>query len=36
MIDFVQATEYDVYMYAKFECLYVYRFLQLNTPRFES
>jgi hypothetical protein len=27
MSNFVQATEYDAYMYAKFECLGVYRFL---------
>jgi hypothetical protein len=31
---FVQATKYDVHMYENFECLNVYRFLQLNTARF--
>jgi hypothetical protein len=35
MSNLLQATENDVYMYAKFECLYVYRLLQLNTPRFD-
>jgi hypothetical protein len=34
MSNFVQDIEYDMYMYAKFENLYVYRVLQLNTPRF--
>jgi hypothetical protein len=27
MTHFLQATEFDVYMYAKFECLYVHIFL---------
>jgi hypothetical protein len=35
MINFVQATDHEVYMYAKFECLYVYEILKLNTPRFD-
>jgi hypothetical protein len=35
MSNFVQAAEYYVYMYAKFECLDVYSFLLLNTSRFE-
>jgi hypothetical protein len=35
MNNFVQATEYDVYMYEKFECVEVYRFLQINTSKFE-
>jgi hypothetical protein len=35
MSNFIQATEYDVYVYAKFECLDVYRFLKLNTSRYE-
>jgi hypothetical protein len=35
MYIFVQATEYKVYMCAKFGCLDVYRFLQLNTSKFE-
>jgi hypothetical protein len=35
MNNFLQATEYDVYMYAKFECVEVYRFLQINTSRYE-
>jgi hypothetical protein len=32
---FVQATEYEVYMHAKFEYLDIYIFLQLITSRFE-
>jgi hypothetical protein len=35
MNNFVQANEYDVYKYAKFECVEVYRFLQINTLRCE-
>jgi hypothetical protein len=35
MSNFVQATEYDMYMYAKYEYLDIYKFLQLNTLRFE-
>jgi hypothetical protein len=35
MSNFVQVTKYDVHMYAKVEYLYIYRFLQLNTSRFE-
>jgi hypothetical protein len=35
MGNFVQATEHDVHMYAKFEYLDIYRFLQLNTLTFE-
>jgi hypothetical protein len=34
MGNFVQAIEYEMYMYAKFEYLYFYIFLQLNTLRF--
>jgi hypothetical protein len=30
MSNFVQATEYGVYMYAKFECLDIYRFLVIK------
>jgi hypothetical protein len=33
--NFSQGTEYDVHKYAKFEYLNIYRFLQLNTSRFE-
>jgi hypothetical protein len=32
---FVQATECEVYMHAKFEYLDIYIFLQLITSRFE-
>jgi hypothetical protein len=35
MNNFVQATEYAVYIYAKFECVEVYRILQINTSRYE-
>jgi hypothetical protein len=35
MRNFVQATGYDVHMHAKFEWLDAYRFLQLNTSRFD-
>jgi hypothetical protein len=33
LIIFLQATGYKVYMYAKFGCSAIYRFLQLNTSR---
>jgi hypothetical protein len=35
MNNFVQATEYDVHINAKFEYLDIYRSLQLITSRFE-
>ncbi len=35
MRNIVQATEYGVYMHAKFEYLDIYIFLQLITSRFE-
>jgi hypothetical protein len=35
MRNFLQANEDDSYMYAKFESLDIYRFLQLNTSRFD-
>jgi hypothetical protein len=35
MNNFVQTTEHDVYIYAKFECVGVHRFLQINTLRCE-
>jgi hypothetical protein len=35
MSNFVQATEYKVYMHAKFEYQDIYMFLQLNTSMFE-
>jgi hypothetical protein len=35
MIHFVKSTKHDVHMYAKFGGLSFYRFLQLNTPRFD-
>jgi hypothetical protein len=35
MSNFVQPTEYEVYMHAKFEYLDIYIFLQLNTSMFE-
>jgi hypothetical protein len=35
MINFVQATEYELYVHAKFEYLDIYIFLQLNTSMFE-
>jgi hypothetical protein len=35
MSNFIQSNEDDAYMYAKFECLDIYRFLQLNTLRFD-
>jgi hypothetical protein len=35
MRNFVQTTEYEVYMHAKFEYLDIYIFLQLNTSMFE-
>jgi hypothetical protein len=35
MTNLVQATEYEVYMHAKFEYLDIYIFLLLITPRFE-
>jgi hypothetical protein len=31
---FVQATEHDIHMYAKFGCLYVYRFLYIISLNF--
>jgi hypothetical protein len=33
--NFAQATGHDVHMCAKFEYLDIYRFLQLNTSKFE-
>jgi hypothetical protein len=33
--NFLQATEYEMYMHAKFKYLEIYRFLQLHTLRFE-
>jgi hypothetical protein len=33
--NFVQATEYELYMHAKFEYLDIYILLQLNTSMFE-
>jgi hypothetical protein len=35
MFHFVKSTEHDVHMHGKFGGLYFYRFLQLNTPRFD-
>jgi hypothetical protein len=35
MNNFVQATEYEVHMHAKFEYLDIYRILLLITSRFE-
>jgi hypothetical protein len=35
MRNFVQATEYEVYMHAKFEYLDIYIILQFNTSMFE-
>jgi hypothetical protein len=35
MINFLQATEHEVYMYAKVEYLNIYRILRFNTSRFE-
>jgi hypothetical protein len=35
MSNFVQATKYDVHMYVKFEYSDVYRFLKINTSRYE-
>jgi hypothetical protein len=35
MINFVQATEHDVHMYAKFGYFTFYEFLYLNTSRFD-
>jgi hypothetical protein len=35
MGNFVQANDHDVYMFTKSGCLDVYRFLYLNTSRFE-
>jgi hypothetical protein len=35
MGNFVQVMEYDVHMYAKFKYIEIYKFLQLNTSRFE-
>jgi predicted nucleic-acid-binding Zn-ribbon protein len=35
MNNFIQTTVHDLYMYAKFECVEVYRFLQINTSRCE-
>jgi hypothetical protein len=35
MGNFIHATEHDVHMYAKFEYLDIYRYLQLNNSRFE-
>jgi hypothetical protein len=35
MGNFVQATEYEVYMHAKFEYLDIYILLQLKTLMFE-
>jgi hypothetical protein len=34
MSNFLQATEHDVHMYAKFGDFIFYVFLQINTPRF--
>jgi hypothetical protein len=33
--NFMRATEYEVYMHAKFEYLDIYTLLQLNTLMFE-
>jgi hypothetical protein len=35
MRNFLQATEQDMHMYAKFGHLTCYEFLYLNTPRFD-
>jgi hypothetical protein len=35
MRDFIQATEYDAHMHAKFEDLTLSRFLQINSSSFE-
>jgi hypothetical protein len=35
MNNFVQATEHEVYMYAKIQCINMYRYLQRNTLEFE-
>jgi hypothetical protein len=35
MGNFVQTTEYEMYMHEKFEYLDIYRFLQLITSRFD-
>jgi hypothetical protein len=35
MINFVQATEHDVHMYAKFGDFTFYGFFYLNTSRFD-
>jgi hypothetical protein len=35
MSNFVQATEFEVSMYEKFEYLEVYTFFKLNTSKFE-
>jgi hypothetical protein len=35
MSNFVQATEPEVYMYAKFEYFTLYAFVQLTTPSFD-
>jgi hypothetical protein len=35
MRNLVRATEYEVYMYGKFEYLDIYIFLQLNTSMVE-
>jgi hypothetical protein len=35
LIIFVQATAYRVYMYAKFGCLTIYRYVYINTSKFE-
>jgi hypothetical protein len=35
MSNFVQATEYEMYIHAKFENLDIYIVLQLNTSMFE-
>jgi hypothetical protein len=35
MRNFVQSTEYEMYMYANFEYLDIYIFFQLNTSMFE-
>jgi hypothetical protein len=34
MSNFVQSTEHELYMYAKFECLDVYRFFVIKYLKF--
>jgi hypothetical protein len=31
MFYFMQANEYDMITYAKFQCMYMHEFLQINT-----